>query len=91
MPGLPTPRLSIGAKAAITVDLVAIAGLLFYAHAPGSNPGLVGLVLGAAAPAAFPALPRDRRSLTVIVLAACMALPLLERRTVTVTAFLILA
>ena len=88
MPSPPTPRPSLGAKAAITVGLVVIADLLFYGHEPGLNLGLFGLVLSAAALAAFPALRRDRRGLSAVAVAACMALLLLERPTVAITALL---
>lgn len=91
MPRLPTLRPSLGAKAAITAGLVVSADQLFYGHEPGLNLGLFGLALSAAALAAFPALRRDRRGLIVLALAASMALLLLERPTVAVTAFLLVA
>jgi len=91
MPRLPTLRPTLGAKAAITACLVVIVDQLFYGHEPGLNLGLFGLALSAAALTAFPALRRDRRGLIVLALAASMALLLLERPTVAVTAFLLVA
>lgn len=91
MPSLLTPRPTLGAKTAITAGLVVIADQLFYGRAPGLNLGLFGLVLSASALAAFPALRRDRRGLIVIALAASMSLLLLDRPTVAVTAFLLVA
>jgi hypothetical protein len=91
MPSQFTPRPSLAAKAVITAGLIVIADQLFYGHELGLNLGLFGLVLSAAALAAFPALRRDRRGLIVIALATCMALLLLERPTVAITAFLLVA
>jgi hypothetical protein len=91
MPSLPTLRPTLGSKAAITACLVVIVDQLFYGHEPGLNLGLLGLALSAAALAALPALRRDRRGRIVVAIATGLALLLLERPTIAVTAFLLLA
>jgi len=84
-------RPGLAAKAAITAALLATIDQLLYGHGPGLNLGLLGWVLSATALAAFPALRRDRRGLIAIAVAACMAMLLLERPTVSVTVYLFVA